>query len=74
MSAFFWDITQRMIIHYRRFGTTNWFHLLRFLYSGSETGRLSRNVGKELQLYAAIMQFPSLSSNKIPEYSVEDDN
>jgi len=46
-SAFFWDITQRIVvIPYRCF-------LLDFLILEDGANRLSRNVGKELPLYPA---------------------
>jgi len=57
-SALFWDITQRTaVISYRRFGTT-----YRSPLRGSKNPRrkgpkwLSRNVGKDLPLYAALSQ------------------
>ena len=59
--AFFWDITQRMVvIPYRRFGTNYRSHLQgskikkeRFLTTEDRTDRMSRNVGKKLPLYSA---------------------
>jgi len=51
-SAVFCDITQRIVvIPYRRFGTTYRSDLQ--LTLADRTERLSRNVGKELPLYAA---------------------
>ena len=65
-SALFWVITLRIVvISYRHFGTTYGSHLqdernsranptfLDFLTLEDGTDRLSRNVGKELQLCAA---------------------
>jgi hypothetical protein len=51
-SAVFWDITQNtMVIPYRRFWTSYRYYIQGTLEDG--TDRLSRNVGKELPLYAA---------------------
>jgi len=52
-SILFWDITQLIVgVTYRRFGTTYRSH---FWLLDPEDGKdwLSRNVGKELPLYAA---------------------
>jgi len=58
-SVLFWEITQRIaVIAYRRFGTTCRSQLLSscflfgFLTLQDETTRFSRNVGKELPLFA----------------------
>ena len=48
-TALFWAITQQVVvIYYLRFGKTYRSHL-----QGQRTDRMSRNVGKELQLLAA---------------------
>jgi hypothetical protein len=56
-SAFFWDFRQlRMVIPYRRFGTTYQSHIQAFLgvlNLEDETDILSLNVGMELPQYAA---------------------
>jgi hypothetical protein len=55
-SALFWDITRRrVVIVYRRFGTTCRSHafLLGLLTREDETDTLSRNVSKQLPYDAA---------------------
>jgi hypothetical protein len=48
-SALFWVFTQQVVvIYYLRFGKIYRSHL-----QGQGTGRMSRNVGKELQLLAS---------------------
>jgi hypothetical protein len=74
-TAILWDITQRrVVILYRRFGTTYRYHLqgstlfLAFLTLKDGTDTLSRNVGKGLPLDAALFprraQFSSASRRK----------
>jgi len=59
ISELFWIITRRVVvIPNRLFGTTYRFHLegsrnTEFMTLEDATARLSRNVGKELPLYAA---------------------
>ena len=51
INAFFWAITQRVVvISYRRFGMT---YRIGFLNPEVGTGRLSLNVGNKLPLLAA---------------------
>ena len=52
-TAFFWAITQRIVvIPYRHFGSTYRSPILGFLTLENGKDRLSRNVGKELPLFA----------------------
>jgi hypothetical protein len=54
ISALFWNITQRrVIVVYRRFGTTYRSHLHGLLTREDGTDTLSRNVGKQLPHDAA---------------------